>query len=147
MQRHVAQFAVVRYGIAVLCVTATVILALWLRPLVNSIDGIVWAADATSFQFSFVSNQAERILGYPVERWLSDPTFWSDHLHPEDRGWAVPFREKATSEKRNDDFEYRMIAADGSVEWLRDLITVVREGDRPAQLRGVMDDITQHSRT
>ena len=34
MQRHVAQFAVVRYGVAALCVTATVILALWLRPVV-----------------------------------------------------------------------------------------------------------------
>jgi K+-sensing histidine kinase KdpD len=34
MQRHVAQFAVVRYAVAVSCVTATVILALWLRPIV-----------------------------------------------------------------------------------------------------------------
>ena len=34
MQRHVAQFAVVRYGVAAICVTATVILALWLRPVV-----------------------------------------------------------------------------------------------------------------
>src|SRR5881628_2277373 len=49
--------------------------------LVNSIEGIVWEADATTFQFSFVSNQAERILGEPVARWLSEPTFWKDHLH------------------------------------------------------------------
>ena len=34
MQRHVAQSAVVRYGVAVVCVTATVILALGLRPIV-----------------------------------------------------------------------------------------------------------------
>ena len=32
MQRHVARSAIVRYGIAVLCVTVAVILALWLRP-------------------------------------------------------------------------------------------------------------------
>jgi len=269
MQRHVARFAVVRYGVAVVCVTATVLVALWLRPivlaaaqlllvavlitgwvsglrpalvawvlamlafgyyftppfdslkieiaevprlviftllaaflatmsaarrnaedslkrareqlearvrertaelersneglqaavadavaaqhrfgdLVNSVEGIVWEADATTLQFSFVSNQAERILGYPVERWLSDPTFWKDHLHPEDREWALPFCEKATGEKRDEDFEYRMIAADGSVVWLRNLMTVVREGDRPAQLRGVMVDITERKRT
>ena len=261
MQRHVAQSAVVRYGVAVVCVTATVILALWLRPmvlaaaqlllvavlitgwvsglgpalvawvlatlafdyyftpplrftedrrrrapasgglhagrgvlghdercatqgggslnrprrlearvrertgppgptsvctwrrrsvaaqhrfrdLVNSVEAIVWEADATTFQFSFVSNQAERILGYPVERWLSEPTFWKDHLHPDDREWAVAFCEQATGEKRDHDFEYRMIAADGRVVWLR------RPGDRgggrrpPARLRGVMVDIT-----
>lgn len=36
--------------------------------LVNSIDGIVWEANARTFQFSFVSKQAEWLLGYPTER-------------------------------------------------------------------------------
>ena len=112
------------------------------RDLVNSVEGIVWEADATTFQFSFVSDQAERILGYPVERWLSEPTFWKDHLHPHDREWAVPFCAQATGENRDHDFEYRMIAADGRVVWLRDLVTVVVEGGRATQLRGVMVDIT-----
>ena len=117
------------------------------RDLVNSVEGIVWEADAASLEFSFVSDQAERILGYPVKRWLSEPTFWKDHLHPEDREWTVPFYEKATGEKRDEDVEYRMIAADGGVVWLRDLMTVVRDDDRPAQLRGVMVDITERKRT
>jgi len=34
MQRHVARFAVVRFGVAVLSVTVAVIVALWLRPTV-----------------------------------------------------------------------------------------------------------------
>ena len=38
------------------------------RNLVNSIDGIVWEADAVTFKFLFVSKQAERILGHPIER-------------------------------------------------------------------------------
>jgi PAS domain S-box-containing protein len=49
--------------------------------LVNSVEGIVWEADVPSFQFLFISKQAERVLGYPVERWLSEPTFWKDHVH------------------------------------------------------------------
>jgi len=116
------------------------------RDLVNSVEGIVWEADATTFQFLFVSNQAERILGEPVARWLSEPTFWKDHLHPDDREWAVSFRERATVEKRDHDFEYRMIAADGSVVWLRDLVTVVVDEERAARLRGVMVDITGRRR-
>ena len=116
------------------------------RDLVNSVDGIVWEADATTLQFSFVNSQAERILGYPVERWLSGPTFWKDHLHPEDREWAVPVRETAVGEKRDHDFEYRMIAADGRVVWLRDLVTLVLENDRVVRLRGVMVDVTERKR-
>jgi PAS domain S-box-containing protein len=113
------------------------------RDLVNSVEGIVWEADVPSFQFLFVSKQAERVLGYPVERWLSEPTFWTDHVHPEDQEWALQFRQTATAEKRDHDCEYRMIAADGRVVLLRDLVTVAVEGDRATRLRGVMVDISR----
>jgi PAS domain S-box-containing protein len=113
------------------------------RDLVDTVDGIVWEADATTFQFSFVSSQAERILGYPRQRWVSDPTFWEDHLHPADRSWVMRLCEKSAGDTRDQDLEYRMMAADGRVVWLRDQMSVVRDGDRPARLRGVMVDITE----
>ena len=116
------------------------------RDLVNSIDGIVWEADAVTFKFLFVSKQAERILGHPIERWLSEATFWKDHIDPVDREWAVNSCATATAEKRDHDFEYRMIAADGQIVWLRDLVTVVVEGDQATRLRGVMLDITKRKR-
>jgi PAS domain S-box-containing protein len=112
--------------------------------LVNSVEAIVWEADVPSFQFLFVSREAERVLGYPVERWLSEPTFWKDHLHPEDREWALQFCLDATAEKRDHQFEYRMIAADGKVVCLRDLVTVVTQGDRVTRVRGLMVDLTRH---
>ena len=40
------------------------------RQLVQSIHAIVWEAEAKTWQFSFVSQAAEKILGYPVERAL-----------------------------------------------------------------------------
>lgn len=114
--------------------------------LVDSLDGIVWEADARTFAFNFVSHQAERLLGYPVERWLTEPTFWKDHIHPDDQEWVVNFCVQSTQEKRPHDFEYRMLAADGRIVWLRDIVTVMVENDHPARLRGVMIDITEHKR-
>src|SRR6202040_3622 len=61
---------------------------------------------------------------------------------PHDREWAVAFCAQATGENRDHDFEYRMIAADGRVVWLRDLVTGGGEGGRATQLRGGMVDIT-----
>ena len=110
--------------------------------LLNSIDGIVWEADARNVEFSFVSKQAERMLGYPAKYWIEDPTFWAEHIHPADRDHAVSFCARATAEKRDHVFEYRMIAADGRVVWLRDTVTVVVENDEPVMLRGIMMDIT-----
>jgi PAS domain S-box-containing protein len=114
--------------------------------LVNSVEGIVWEADARTFQFSFVSQQAERLLGYPVERWLTEPTFWKDHIHPDDQEWAVDYCAKATKEKRAHEFEYRMIAADGRIVWLRDIVIVTVENDKPVKLRGIMVDMTERKR-
>lgn len=111
--------------------------------LVNSIDGIVWEADAATFEFLFASQKAERLLGYPVERWLDEPTFWQDHLHPDDQGWAPGFCQTAVDRGVDHEFEYRMIAADGRIVWLRDIVTVVFEDNVPVRLRGVMVDITQ----
>lgn len=113
------------------------------RELVDSIDGIVWEMDVKSFRFTFVSQRAERLLGYPAARWLHEPAFWQDHLHPDDRSWALEFCEKATREMRNHEFPYRFIAADGRIVWLRDLVTVIVEDGVPVKLRGVMLDITQ----
>ncbi|MCI0560745.1 MAG: PAS domain S-box protein, partial [Nitrososphaera sp.] len=113
--------------------------------LVASINGIVWEVDTRTFQFTFVNQQAERLLGYPLEQWLT-PGFWMDHLHPDDRDWVLEFYLRAMREKRNHDFEYRMITADGRTVWLRDLVSVVVEGDEVTKLCGIMVDITDHKR-
>jgi len=117
------------------------------RQLVHAIDGIVWEADARTFHFTFVSEHAERLLGYPAEEWLRDPSFWPDHIHPDDRGWAVALCQTATREGRAHDFEYRMLAADGRVVWIRDVVTVVMEDGEPVRLQGVMVDVSEHKRT
>jgi PAS domain S-box-containing protein len=110
--------------------------------LVHTVDGIVWEADGQTFKFNFVSRQAERLLGYPVEQWTSEPDFWVNHIHEDDRDWAVGFCMQSVKEKRAHEFEYRMIAADNSVVWLRDIVSVVVENDEAVLLRGLMIDIT-----
>lgn len=111
------------------------------RRLIDSIDGIVWEANP-DFTFTFVSKQAERILGYPVERWLNEPGFWVNILHPEDRDWALQFCVEQTTLLLPHIFEYRAIAADGQMLWLRDMVTVTSHLGRPSRLSGIMVDIT-----
>jgi PAS domain S-box-containing protein len=110
--------------------------------LVNTIDGIVWEADAATFHFTYVSEHAEKLLGYSKSEWTNDPHFWANHIHPDDREWVVGFCENYTRLKREHQFEYRMIAKDGCILWLADFVSVVVEENEPAQLRGVMVDIT-----
>jgi PAS domain S-box-containing protein len=117
------------------------------RDLVESLDAIVWQADATTRRFSFVSRRAEAILGYPVEQWREEPSFWLHHVHPDDREWTAARCRADAAEGRDHALEYRMVAADGRVVWLRDLVRVLRDPEgQPRQLRGVMVDITERQR-
>jgi PAS domain S-box-containing protein len=114
--------------------------------LVNFIEGIVWECEFPSYQFTFVSQQAERLLGYPIEQWLKEPGFFISHIHPEDRAEALAYCLQETKAKRAHEIEYRMIASDGQVIWLRDLVTVAVENNQPVKVRGIMVDITERKR-
>lgn len=114
--------------------------------LVNSIDGIVWEADAQMAKFSFVSKQAEQLLGYPVADWLAQPGVWNAHLHHDDREWVIDFYHNASQKNAEYELEYRMMAAKGNPVWLKDIVTVVTEECHPTMLRGMMLDITERKR-
>ena len=117
------------------------------KELVGSVEAIIWKGEARTLRFTFVSDQAENILGYPTRRWTQEPTFWSDHIHPEDREWAVSLCREAVEESKDHDFEYRMVAADGRVVWIRDIVRVGVEEGIPKRLYGVMVNITEGKRT
>lgn len=110
--------------------------------LVNNVDGIVWEADASTLQMRFVSHQATRILGYSTSDWITNPKFWEEHIHPEDREATVRYASECTSRGESYNLEYRMIAADRRTVWLADFVTVIREGSKPVTRRGILVDIT-----
>ncbi|MFV2033146.1 MAG: PAS domain S-box protein, partial [Gammaproteobacteria bacterium] len=113
------------------------------RDMVNTIDGIVWEAFTTENQFSYVSQQAVRFLGYSIEEWLV-PGFWVEKMHPKDRDRVIEnCRKSLTNGLDRFELEYRLIAKDGRIVWVRDLISVSREDDNQPLLRGVMIDITR----
>ena len=113
-----------------------------LLTLVDALGCIVWEADPATFQFSFVSSEAERILGFPVREWIEDPQFWRKHTHPEDAQRCAQYCAAATRLGQDHEFEYRMIAADGRIVWLRDVVSVRTSADGVTRLVGLALDIT-----
>ena len=109
--------------------------------LVESVGAIVWQGDPRSDRFTFVSREAEYLLGYPIARWTSEPGFWAAHIHPDDRVWATALSAAASAKDASHTIEYRMIAADGRTVWLRDIVRS-REVGADRELAGVMMDIT-----
>ena len=55
---------------------------------------ILWRADPPTLQTTFVSREAETILGYPVESWMKEPRFLMNRIHPEDRDKVIALAQR-----------------------------------------------------
>jgi PAS domain S-box-containing protein len=113
-----------------------------LTELVQSISAVLWEGDLQTTTCSFINDQVVQLLGYPKERWLSVPGFWVDRIYPADRSSVLAQRQRGVETLEDHESEYRMVAADGRLVWVRDLVTVIHERRRPVRLRGVMLDIS-----
>ncbi|RTY90633.1 PAS domain S-box protein [Flavobacterium sp. GT3R68] len=114
-----------------------------IRDLVNSIDGIVWECNYYTLELTFISKKVEDILGYTPSEWMSDINFWENHIHPDDKEAVVTAFRNIVNDNEHEDSEYRMITKDGNIVWVREIINVVFENNRPVSLRGIMIDITK----
>lgn len=93
------------------------------RQVVSSINAHVYVTELPSTGPAinrYISPNVEALTGYPLERFLSDWSFWPSVLiHPEDR-------EIAASQVANfahtdySEVEYRLTRADGQVIWVHD---------------------------
>ncbi len=116
-----------------------------LRLLLETTNVIPWESDAKTWESTYVGPQAVSILGYPIERWY-EPDFWTAHIHPDDVDFAVGYCVDHAASDADYEFEYRMIAADGSIVWLHDLVSFASEDGQPVALRGFMIDVTERKR-
>lgn len=115
------------------------------RKLTEKVRVIPWEADPITGKFTYVGPQTVEILGYPLTDWYADD-FWSEHIHPDDKDWALAYCQDKSVVLDNYEFEYRMLAADGRIVWLYDIVNVVRSNGHPSLLRGFMIDITERKR-
>jgi PAS domain S-box-containing protein len=117
------------------------------QDLVQGLDAIVWEADAATLRFSFVSQRAQTVLGFPTERWLAESDFFSTRIHPEDRAKVMATCRAALARGEDHELEYRAVRATGNIVWLRDIVHVVpAKAGRPGQLRGLTVDLTELKR-
>jgi PAS domain S-box-containing protein len=97
------------------------------RDLLDGVDAIVWEADPATFRIAILSHSAERLLGYPLRRWHEEEGFWLEHVHPEDRERVAEETQARIAYGEDYEITYRMLAADGRVVWLRDLVHIARD--------------------
>jgi PAS domain S-box-containing protein len=117
------------------------------RALIENIPAIVYIVDVETQATLYDSPQIEAMLGYPANTCERDPHYWEKILHPEDRERMMA-AEVAATERGEFKLEYRVLASDGRVVWLRDDAAIIRDEEgHPRFWQGVIFDITERKRT
>lgn len=114
------------------------------RTLIETIPAVTYIADWDELgSFRYVSPQIEELLGHPPEHWLGDTGTWEQHIHPDDADRVIAETRYAFRQQKAFDCEYRMVAADGSVVWVWERDTVIRdEVGEPYLTQGIITDVT-----
>ena len=113
------------------------------RSLVEQIPAVVYAAGLDNLVSTlYISPQIGQLLGYEPDEWIGNRDLWLERLHPDDRDWMVRETREAAGRERFS-AQYRLIARDGRVVWIRDEAKLIRDAAGAPQFwQGVMVDIT-----
>jgi diguanylate cyclase (GGDEF)-like protein/PAS domain S-box-containing protein len=118
------------------------------RALVDEIPAVVYLDPVDENADSiYVSPQVTALIGVSPHEWLTDNYCWRHHVHPDDieRVWDeyVDAYEHHTTLNH----EYRMVHEDGTVKWVLEQATTIRdEKGVPWLIQGVIFDITERKR-
>src|SRR3954447_20863224 len=115
------------------------------RTLIEQLPLVVYvdALDEVSSNV-FTSRQIEPLLGYTVEEWKAETDLFARLLHPDDRERVLAAHARTHDTHEPLSLEYRLIARDGRVVWLRDEgVVVLDEHGQPLNMQGYLLDITR----
>ncbi|WP_455221946.1 EAL domain-containing protein [Kaarinaea lacus] len=114
----------------------------YLQTLLNGIDAVVVEARLPDFRFSYVSQEAENLLGFPVDEWLK-PNFWREHIYSDDQAWMEKSLEDNTKQDGSFMVDFRMVHELGHLIWVRAISNVEVNDEGEPVIRGLILDIME----
>ncbi|HKG23628.1 MAG TPA: PAS domain S-box protein, partial [Blastocatellia bacterium] len=113
-----------------------------------SVPGVVWEiymqTDDCRPRLNFVSEYAEKMLGYSIREWFAESAFWLKIIHADDRERAGRTAGEQFASGKGGIDQFRWIAKDGRAVWVEARSSVFfDEKGTPLGMRGVTTDITQ----
>jgi diguanylate cyclase (GGDEF)-like protein/PAS domain S-box-containing protein len=114
------------------------------QQLVEQLPLVLYVDDVTDNAANiYTSPQVEALLGYTVEEWTSDPDLFVKLLHPDDREQVLAEVQRTNASGERFVAEYRLLAKDGRIVWIRDESTMHAEKGQAVHTQGYMLDITR----
>jgi PAS domain S-box-containing protein len=95
----------------------------------------------------WVSENIEKVTGFPARSFVEDSSLWASRLHPDDRDKTLTLFARL-SETDALATEYRWQRHDGEYRWFHDQAMLIRQSDgTPQELIGLWADVTTQRQT
>src|SRR5688572_25650361 len=119
-----------------------------LEDVVSNVPGIVWESrvdpSGTTRTEHFISQHVEKMLGYTVQEWMSEPRFWLTIIPDEEREETLRLNDAIFASGTDGTVQYRWKTKDGRLLWVEGHLSVIFDENKvPIGLRGVTLDISE----
>lgn len=117
-----------------------------LNNLIANVPGVVWEAygkpDESLQLINYVSEYAEKMLGYSLEEWLGTPNFWLKIVHTEDRERAAREAAQIYESGKGGISRFRWVTKKGEARWVEAHSIIIKDRQKkPIGMRGVTMDV------
>jgi len=119
-----------------------------LQYLLASTTAVIYTSKASDdYAATFITKNVETVTGYSYTDFLDNPSFWIDHVHPDDKK-HVNTEVMKIFDKESHSHEYRFRCKDGRYIWILDDMKLVRDNSgKPFEIVGFWSDITERKQT
>jgi len=112
------------------------------RRIIENQPVIFWKVNLQEDRVTFVSQEAEAILGYAVDQWLTEPHFFTKRIHPDDLSLVKDAMRQDHLNVHHQEIEYRIKHANGTYRWFRDVLYIPDDFAQSSEVMGMLMDIT-----
>jgi PAS domain S-box-containing protein len=118
------------------------------RALAQNLPHVTWHyAPGDRSSVLYLSPQVETLLGYSPAEWRAQPELFSRLLHSEDRERVLAAVDSAKVDAGPFQCEYRLVARDGRIVWIREETSTVRDAEgEPLYTQALLLDISERKR-
>lgn len=116
------------------------------QEIAQTINQVVYVISITTGHYLYISPAYENLWGYSCESLYHNPKSWLDRIHSEDLSFVLQNLDQLYAGTQLE-MEYRIIAANGKVHWIRsESLIVPDENGNPSRIVGLAEDITDRKR-
>ena len=113
------------------------------RDFVEKLPVLLYAVEPEPPYTPVYVSPAFETFGYALGDWLNDRAIWTRVIHKDDQARVFEETVESTRTGKNAEYEYRVIAADGTVRWVSDRGCLIRDASgKVTHRQGFIVDIT-----